>query len=194
MFRNRHRTLSSSGVATTSTRRRSVTMHRPRVSVAATVCAAVVAGSFVTGAVQAQSASAARSPHSASQVSFRVDASTNPSSTENALRGVSCPSPNFCMSVGYYVTAAVDKTLAERWSGVRWTTSPSVSPSLMSNYLDGVSCTSSSFCMAVGAQGQGSSQTSLIEEWNGRAWATSASTDLGTTDSLNAVSCASTRF
>ena len=77
MFRNRHRTTCTPGVAP-SNPRRSATWHGPRVRAAVTVCIAVVAGSFITGVAQAPSVGASASPHGTGNVAFRVDASTNP--------------------------------------------------------------------------------------------------------------------
>ena len=104
--------------------------HSDRARRAIVQSALVVAVALIVGIAQPQIASASKGPGGPKHVVFHVAASTNPSSTANALSGVSCHGRAFCAAVGYYVTAGVDKTLVELFNGSRWTTSASTSPSL----------------------------------------------------------------
>jgi hypothetical protein len=107
-----------------------------------------------------------------------------PASYPNQLDEVSCPSADFCMSVGYSAYTVGDhpvyKTLAETWDGERWSLVPSPNEAPADNYetLDDVSCQSEKSCVAVGYFGQGTTEsaqlTSLAEFWDGNQWSLSA--------------------
>jgi len=96
----------------------------------------------------------------------------------DALRGVSCTSPTFCMAGGSYVPrpkkAGVYPSfpLFERWDGSTW----SVLGSPTGGGISGISCSSVHFCMAVGVTnvengGPHLGEFSLAEVWRGAKWA-----------------------
>ncbi len=100
----------------------------------------------------------------------------------DALRGVSCTSPTFCMAAGSYVPrpkqAGVYPSypLFELWDGSTW----SVLASPSGGGISGISCSSSQFCMAVGATnthngGPHLGEFSLAEVWRGTRWTVVAS-------------------
>jgi hypothetical protein len=87
------------------------------------------------------------------------------------LGAVSCPLTNACIAVGSGSTS----TLAEQWSGGRWTTIATASPTgSEESSLTGVSCRSMNACVAVGGEytnaGPGGFPLPLAEVWNGTAW------------------------
>jgi hypothetical protein len=102
------------------------------------------------------------------------------------LRGVACTSSKLCVAVGGYAMSLskpdgehivpVDRPLAERWNGVRWSLLPF--PGLptggQAGDLAAVSCTRPIACMAVGSFDDGSDRNGgermLAELWNGRTW------------------------
>jgi hypothetical protein len=113
------------------------------------------------------------------------------------LTGVTCVSSTNCFAVGFFSVSGsgLDKTLIERWNGVRWSvvTSPNPAGAKLSR-LFGVACQSSSSCFAVGNQYVTTSRsgTTLIERWNGTAWSivTGPDPDAGWVDpELNGISC-----
>jgi len=73
-----------------------------------------------------------------------------------------------------------------------WSIVPSANTgSSFTNQLNGVSCVSASNCMAVGsANNSSAAPQTLVEQWNGTAWSIQPSPNTGTSDTLNAVSCA----
>jgi hypothetical protein len=85
---------------------------------------------------------------------------------------VSCHQKSFCMAVGLAETAH-DVTIAERWNGTHWVTTPSLNPSSFDDFWS-VSCVTSAFCMAVGDQGPPANAPNLglAERWNGSTWTT----------------------
>jgi hypothetical protein len=90
------------------------------------------------------------------------------------LGGVSCPSPRYCIAVGYTGNSAgtTGAPLAERWTAGRWLALRARHPAGSSvGFLSGVSCTSSRSCTAVGfyvdPSGEG---RPLAERWNGTVW------------------------
>jgi hypothetical protein len=122
---------------------------------------------------------------------WSIESSPNAGSDDNYLKGVSCASASACTAVGYFyaITPAVDKTLAERWNGSKWTleSTPSTAPATDSE-LNGVSCPSATRCIAVGDYNDGGGV--WIERWNGSKWAVqSAPNPTGST--LYGVSCIS---
>ena len=110
--------------------------------------------------------------------SWAVQATPDPSATNNALYAVSCRLAIRCTAVGYYVRPhGGEQTLAERWNGTRWAVQPTNSPAgARLSYLDGISCATTTSCTAVGATDGSGSATSvpLAEYWNGSSWAVQA--------------------
>jgi hypothetical protein len=111
---------------------------------------------------------------------------------------VSCPLARACTAVGYYKTGTSDLsyvTLAERWSGSRWSRERTVHPAGGKNVsLVGVSCPSTRACTAVGYYKTRSKYVTLAERWNGKRWSLESTPNPGgSPDSeLNGVSCPST--
>jgi len=96
----------------------------------------------------------------------------------DALRGVSCTSPTFCMAAGSYVPRPKEGgvypsyPLFELWDGSAW----SVLASPTGGGISGISCSSAHFCMAVGVTnvhngGSHLGEFSLAEVWRGAKWA-----------------------
>ena len=124
-------------------------------------------------------------------------------SPQTFFTGVACVAENWCTAVGERLERTGRwRTLAEHWNGSHWTvqTTPNPSPSVTFHELNAISCSSSDDCVAVGDFGQQRYKPSyaatfqqLIARWNGHRWnvqqTSHAST--GTTDRLEAVSCAS---
>jgi hypothetical protein len=92
----------------------------------------------------------------------------------NSLRGVSCPSNNWCMAVGAYKGRTSGfRVLAERWNGHSWSLQKPPSPSTgpFGSELITVSCTSPRACTGVGdAVDNAGHVKALIERWNGHNW------------------------
>jgi hypothetical protein len=107
----------------------------------------------------------------------------------NEMRGVSCPSANFCIAVGRYETATGSGVVAERWNGTEWIQQEPIQPTKAEiPELSSISCTSSTACIAVGGYRaeKGSGQT-LVEQWNGTEWKILASPP--SSYELHAISC-----
>src|SRR5439155_4429949 len=71
------------------------------------------------------------------------------------LTGMACPSSTNCFAVGFFSVSGsgMDKTLIERWNGVRWAVVASPNPAgAKFSRLFGVGCQSASSCFAVGNQ------------------------------------------
>lgn len=83
---------------------------------------------------------------------WTIQTSQNPSGSEaSVLHGVSCISASECTTVGDYVKAGVNVTLAERWNGSSWTIQTTLSPAeAMFSALWSVACTSPAVCVASG--------------------------------------------
>jgi hypothetical protein len=92
----------------------------------------------------------------------------------NTLRGVSCPSNNWCMAVGAYkFPKSGFRILAERWNGHSWSVQKPPNPSAgpFGSELITVSCTSSRACFGVGDAVDNTGHVrGLVEHWNGKKW------------------------
>jgi hypothetical protein len=101
--------------------------------------------------------------------SWSVESTPNPQGApSSALNAVDCTSSSVCVAVGSSFThSGTEITLAERWTGTRWSIQSTPNPSSGGGTLFGVSCTSSSACTAVGASNTGT----FAERWNGTKWA-----------------------
>jgi hypothetical protein len=136
--------------------------------------------------------SASAVPHRVGAHAIQTQASPNPA-TNDFLAGVSCFSSSLCAAVGSRGSAAAQVTLGEMWNGSAWVVKPSPNPSPKGE-LESVSCVSTTWCVAVGWQSGGSSGNNdhtLAERWTGASWVVMASTNPGTFDDLNEVSCTS---
>jgi hypothetical protein len=131
------------------------------------------------------------------------------------MRGVSCASANFCVSVGYQQVKDEEEPccsnaapLAEHWDGSEWVRDSvpvyhRPAPGYGSSF-EGVSCSSPDACMAVGANGEehvGGSP--LVEHWDGTQWSLvpvplpseAGRSEFGTHQvTLEGVSCVSASF
>jgi hypothetical protein len=120
--------------------------------------------------------------------SWATQTAPNPD-RDSTFNGVSCPSPTFCMAVGYDVTDSAGDwgTVAEEWDGATWTVEKTPAQHNIA-MLEGVSCTSPTACTAVG-QGDGT----LAEHWDGTSWSVEVTTNPipNGGDNLQAVSCSS---
>lgn len=96
------------------------------------------------------------------------------------LLGVSCPSKQYCVTVG--------NGSPERWDGENWQVQA------LPLALDSVSCISSEYCVAVGESAEGSS-TAVVEKWDGTAWRSqhAPGSPKGTVN-LTSVSCVSRTY
>jgi hypothetical protein len=98
-----------------------------------------------------------------------------PGSHGASLLAISCVSTTECVAVGvsYERPGELDSTtLAERWSGSRWTITPTPSaPDLHDGTLDAVSCSSPNACSATATYlTRVGNSTSVAERWNGHRW------------------------
>ena len=134
---------------------------------------------------------------------------TNPSTDNDSLFGVSCISASFCVAVGNGSLIGVGGsfgTVAEQWNGSTWSTMNTANPPndgalrpndggpFLGDTLNAVSCTSDRACVAVGSSYNGSVNQTLAEQWNGFTWSTMNTTNRGAFDNLlNGVSCTSAR-
>jgi hypothetical protein len=130
---------------------------------------------------------------------WKIQGTTNPSTSENSLNGVSCAAANACVAVGGYQTSgfAPNRTLVERLSGSSWTVQSSQTPAGANTaLLYGVSCSTASACTAVGGWGtsSGSTTQTLAERMVGSSWTIQATpTPSGTFVSGSSVSCRAAR-
>lgn len=123
----------------------------------------------------------------------------NPSTTSNALGGVSCTSSTVCFATGSHeaytsTTSLGTVPLAERWNGSGWSIQSIPSPpGANTSGVGNVSCTSASACTAVGAYTNNAGGATLAEYWNGASWSieTTANPVPGAFASLSGVSCPS---
>lgn len=111
-----------------------------------------------------------------------------PGGVTGMLRGVSCPTPSFCVAVGQ---RGGSTALIETWNGRSWMSTPTGLPPGTSD-LQGVSCPSPHFCVAVGSQ----DQATLVEATSGARWSVMPSPNGPTTfySTLSGVSCNATPF
>ena len=115
------------------------------------------------------------------------------------LNSVSCVSDGDCVAVGdSYTHSGREMTLAERWSGRRWTIEPTPPTRFKASELLAISCWAARGCMAVGdsfSPAVGGGGALLAEQWNGRAWNIRRTPSPAATgiDSLQGVSCVSAR-
>jgi hypothetical protein len=113
---------------------------------------------------------------------WRVTAA--PGSASGQLSAVSCPSASLCVAVG----SLGRSSLAERWSGGRWTaaTPPGPPASQGLPWLDDVSCPSTTRCVAVG----GTESHAVVDTLDGATWMMTANDGPGfNVGHLYAVSC-----
>ncbi len=107
-----------------------------------------------------------------SSETWSVVAMPNPS-TAATPKAVSCPSIDFCASVGVYNNVfagnpvGASQAVRDKWNGSSW--SALRAPLLSGGHdLVDVSCASANFCVAVGSH----NLQTLAEKWNGSSWST----------------------
>jgi len=108
------------------------------------------------------------------------------------LNGVSCPTTDTCIAVGYYTTGATEHALTQDWNGTRWRIIARPRPAHATrSILNNVSCPKSTSCFAVGDTSNHSTET-LVMHWNGTRWTITRSPNpaSATISTLNDVRCA----
>src|ERR1700722_12241798 len=97
---------------------------------------------------------------------WTIGAPVGPKNGSLGLTGVSCPSANNCVAVGYTINRLNSPSaFAESWNGQAWSPEKLPTPPGGAEVYD-VSCSSSDACVAVGGRGNGT----LAEGWNGEEW------------------------
>ena len=132
----------------------------------------------------------------ASASPWSVQATGNRQIAAGSMSAIGCGAATSCVGVGSYVdSAGVGDTLAQTWNGTKWTIAdPANPPGGTSSSLNGVFCSSAAACIAVGSYIDSSGrQVTLAEGWNGTKWTTQTTANPagGSSNVLNAVSCAS---
>jgi hypothetical protein len=123
--------------------------------------------------------------------SWVITASPDKGNGDNALAGVSCVSPSFCVAVGLYHQSAgpgPGEPLILMWNGEFWAIASSPNLSSKASFAS-VSCSSPAFCVAVGEK-----SATFVETWNGTQWSTTPSPNVGSGDELSGISCVSSNF
>ncbi|HWM62688.1 MAG TPA: LamG domain-containing protein, partial [Solirubrobacterales bacterium] len=91
-----------------------------------------------------------------------------PSGSEaQATTGVSCPSEELCIAVGYFSKGGVDRPVAYVWDGESWS-ADTVDEGGGDKRLTDVDCPTSGVCVAVGHAGGGAK--ALAYGWDGVEW------------------------
>jgi hypothetical protein len=124
----------------------------------------------------------------------KVPTPTVAGATTDALTGIQCSGPDWCMAVGAVETPTY-RSVTELWNGTSWSIVPvTPAPGGVANVLTTVSCLGRSFCTAVGfiRSGAGNTYRDLIMEWNGASWTTrTAPNPSAAFDEFLGVSCVS---
>jgi hypothetical protein len=110
--------------------------------------------------------------------SFTIQKFSPPASaTLSTLDAVSCgPAPGTgCEAVGWYYLpgALIARTLAESWSGTKWSIQPTPRPkgAQAGSYPGGVSCGAAAACASVGlGNNSAGHDVSWAQGWNGTSW------------------------
>jgi hypothetical protein len=116
----------------------------------------------------------------------------NPTISDAALSGVSCPTTTWCMAVGEYKEGSATLPLVERWDGSAWSLGPDLAPAAgLAVRLRAVSCPAPDDCVAVGsATPDGGQPGVFVARWDGSSWTDeSASAATASPVGLNDVSC-----
>ncbi len=112
----------------------------------------------------------------------------------SSLYGVSCPSRNDCVAVGYFANRSDESfPLALHWNGSRWRTQRVPTPrGVHGVVLLGVSCSAASACMAVGSGdvGLGKQPLPVVVRWDGMRWRSETNVEVAPA-AFQAVSCTS---
>jgi PKD repeat protein len=154
-----------------------------------------------TGTVRGEDRKAILSRFTAGTLPQPADGS---GSEDRVAYGVSCMSPQMCVSVGAYWSMSVHTfvTLAEQWNGVAWSVMATPNPPgategvFPNTYAEllGVSCSSATACTAVGYYKNGAGvEETLAERWDGSQWTIQPTPNPSgaLTSTLKGVSCSS---
>lgn len=96
-----------------------------------------------------------------------MPAATPGSTTGSELDGIDCPTPKFCVAVGFLGNQSAP--LAETWNGKAWQVTKTPISSRVAA-LDSVTCTSAKSCIAVGYLCPGGKHLTVALRWNGTTW------------------------
>jgi hypothetical protein len=114
------------------------------------------------------------------------------------LSDVSCTSATACTAVGSYSQNPYGggplRPLIERYNGASWSIqTPPAPPGSASGILSSVVCPAATTCFAVGTYyPTATTGRTFINYWNGTSWSTTPSTNPGTANALEGLSCTST--
>ncbi|HEY3946436.1 MAG TPA: hypothetical protein VGL78_14510 [Solirubrobacteraceae bacterium] len=104
---------------------------------------------------------------------WKVQPSPNPGGAmDSQLFGVSCASSRTCTAVGDSTKDfTVFSTLAERWTGTKWSIQHTPTPGGTYGDLYAVSCAGAKTCISVGDyEPSGTAVVALAERFNGKKW------------------------
>lgn len=123
---------------------------------------------------------------------WTIEAMPDPATaTSTYITGVSCPSLNACLAVGYSTERNFDTiAIAELWDGEHWTIS-SVPPPSSATYatFSAIACDGTNSCTAVGDDNVAANAT-FAEHWNGSTWTPqSTASPPGPNAKLDGISC-----
>lgn len=90
-----------------------------------------------------------------------------PPDEQTELEAVSCPSPTFCLLLGYQATGDAATAVAERWDGSMFQPVTFHSPDGGGGELRTGSCASPTSCLALGYPTEGGPEQQLGELWDG---------------------------
>lgn len=104
--------------------------------------------------------------------SWKVVASPDPGTEDNALFGVRGASPTNIWAVGYRETGNIPKALILHWNGHTWKEVSSSTPSGDFSVLEAVRVVSATNAWAVGEDGSasGTVENTFVLHWNGHSW------------------------
>lgn len=130
---------------------------------------------------------------------WSIQTTSDPSSYDNYLAGVSCVSATDCSATGQAGNSPVEQsaTVAEVWNGSTWSVESTPNPNGSSEAFFNTDTCTTSGCEGVGTyiSSVGSAET-LIEEWDGTSWSIASSPDpIGVIgNELEGVSCVSSNW
>ena len=109
----------------------------------------------------------------------------------SGLFGVSCPTTNWCVGVGWWSDGVDQRLFTATWNGRQWKAWPSTGSSSRKGSWGEVSCPRAS-CVAVGTSGNGN-QRATIGILGSNDWTVGSLAKHGTTSGLGSVSCSSSK-
>ena len=110
----------------------------------------------------------------------------------SGLFGVSCPTTNWCVGVGWWSDGVDQRLFTATWNGRQWKAWPSTGSSSRKGSWGEVSCPSRASCVAVGTSGNGN-QRATIGILGSNDWTVGSLAKHGTTSGLGSVSCSSSK-